>query len=329
MVKCVKCNKLLNKKSPGLQCAECSKWIHGTCAELSTEQLSVLFDTEDAEWKCSACSGGGRPRRVSFIMPDPEEDPTDIENTLESPNVIQKITQKITKNIMYEIRKDIRETVQKELQSILQFVTDKIDEYEAKIKNYENQVSEYKNTCKNLNLKNEALEHKINVISQNIISNRVEIYGIQEQREENIMSITKVICSKLNQRQDAILDAYRKKVFKRNLTTNTPIPIVVVLSHGEEIKWLSSAKNTNLSCKDIGRSDDSKIQIRESLTPNNSFLLWKAKDTLLRNGLCKFVWYKRGSILARRTETDKPHIIRSTEDIERLESTLKTRKNTQ
>ncbi|CAB3251413.1 unnamed protein product [Arctia plantaginis] len=310
MVKCLKCNKVINKKTPGLQCVKCMKWIHGTCANLSPDQLSVLFDTESADWKCRSCTGNTKPKRLSFIMPDQEEE----ENT-DSENISASC---ITQKMISEIRHEIRDIIQSELQSVLQFYSDKIDEYEIKMKNYENQIGEYKNMCKNLNLKSEVLEQKINTIEQNFLSNHLEIHGIQEQTDENIMSITKSICVKLSQKSESVVKAYRKKVNKRGTDTTKPSPIVVVLANGDENRWITASKSNDINTKDIGMKYDSKIYIRESLTPNNSFLLWKAKTTVKHSGLCKFVWYKRGLILAKRTEKEKSYVIRAIEDIERL-----------
>ncbi|CAB3228034.1 unnamed protein product [Arctia plantaginis] len=298
MVKCLKCNKEINKKTPGLQCVKCMKWIYGTCANLSPDQLSVLFDTELADWKCRSCTGNTKPNR-SFIMPDQEEE----ENT-DSENMSASC---ITQKMIFEIRNEIRDILQSELQNILQFYSDKIDEYEIKMKNYENQIGEYKNMCENLNLKSEVLEQKINNIEQNFLSNHLEIHGTQEQTDENIMSITKSICVKLSQKPVSVVKAYIKKVNKRGTDTTKPSPIVVVLANGDENGWITASKSNYINTKDIGMKYDSKIYIRESLTPNNSFLLWKAKTTLIQSGLCKFIWYKRGLILAKRTEKEKCH----------------------
>ena len=156
MVKCLKCSKIVTKKSPGLQCNKCSKWLHGSCANISAEQLSALFTTESADWKCRNCTGSGKPKRLSFIMPDAEEEvDTDSEQ-----QQIQAPT--ITHKILSDIRREVREVVRDELQTALQFYSDKIDEYEVKIKDYENQCYELKNTCKNLILRNDVLEQTKN-----------------------------------------------------------------------------------------------------------------------------------------------------------------------
>lgn len=313
MVKCSKCSKLVSKKSPGLQCNKCTKWSHGPCANLSTEQLNVLFATE-SEWKCQSCVGNAKQKRISFIMPEAEEE----ENTDTEP---QPATS--TQNIMSEIRREVREVVRSELQTVLQFYSDKIDEYETKIKLYENQCTELKNTCKNLALKNDVLEQKVNSIEQNMINHCVEIIGIEENAD--VQTTVNNICNKIKRNQSDIIKAYRKKA-SRPSGNNKPSPIIVSLAEGCRDKWLEAAKTTRISSKDLGMQADSHVYIRESLTPNNAFLLWKAKLALKQTEICQFVWCKNGIVMARRIEKEKPYTIRSTKDIEKIESDLKKNK---
>ncbi|KAL4709599.1 hypothetical protein ACJJTC_007330 [Scirpophaga incertulas] len=138
MAKCLKCTKLVTKKNPGLQCNKCSKWIHGSCANLSTEQLSFLSTTESADWKCRSCAGNMKPKRLSFIMPDVEDEAdTDTETATNQTSMSQKM--------LNEIKREVRDVVRNELQLALQFYSDKIDEYEMRIKDYENQCAKWKN----------------------------------------------------------------------------------------------------------------------------------------------------------------------------------------
>lgn len=318
-VKCAiaNCNKLINKKSPGLQCAKCSKWIHGSCANLTADQLCALYSTESADWKCRSCQGNTKSKRLSFIMPDAEEElDTDTE-----PQSQNQITQSMLREFRSEIRKEVRDVVraelQSELQSVLQFYSNKIDDYETKIKEYENQSIEMKNQCKNLLLRNEAMEQKINIIEQNLINNYIEIDGISEYENEDVYSIAKKLSEKINQNAKDMLKVYRKKS-KRN-AGNRKSPIIISLAEGRRAYWLAAAKNIDMTCaRDLGMSEDSKIYVRESLTPYTANLLWKAKTTLKKTDLCKYVWCSEGVVLARKADRQRIHHIRNTSDIERL-----------
>ncbi|CAK1553182.1 unnamed protein product [Leptosia nina] len=190
MAKCVKCNKLITKKIPGLQCMKCNKWVHGTCASLSSDQLSVLFSTESADWKCRNCAGICRPKRLSFIMPDQEEENNDKENLPKS---------NYRESIMNDIRSEIREIMQTELHSVLQFYIDRMDEYESKIQRYENQIRDLTNHNKNMDLKVSVLQQKMNNHEQNMLQSSAEVHGIEEKEGENITDICLSLCQKLNE----------------------------------------------------------------------------------------------------------------------------------
>lgn len=312
----------MTKKNPGVQCSKCNKWLHGTCASITTEQLTALFTTDSVDWKCRGCTGGAKPKRLSCILPDhDEEDNTDTE----------PINNNDAKQILSEIRREVREVIRQELQNTLQFYSDKIDEYEEKIKGYEitmksleNKCMDTKNTCKNLALKNDVLEQKLNAIEQNLLANNLEICGIKEEEMENIKEIANKICTKITQNPEDITKVYRKKIRRSNTTNNMQTAIVVTLRdpHCRE-KWLESAKKIQLTAKDLGRLEDSKIYLRESLAPATAFLLWKAKSELKETDICKYVWCKNGLVLVRKHENDKKtYIVRSEKDIERLVSEL-------
>lgn len=142
---------------------------------------------------------------------------------------------------------------------------------------------------------------------------------MDEQENEDIKAVTSIICKKINQNPVEIIKAYRHhKRANRPNTHQTPAPIVLTLSEGTREKWLDAAKRTNITKKDLGNAGDNKIYLRERLSPSTSFLLWKSKKELKDSELYKFVWCKNGTILARKTETDKTQTIRSIKDLEKL-----------
>lgn len=318
MVKCDKCSKVLNKKSPGLQCSKCSKWTHGSCANLSTDQLSTLFVTEAAEWKCKGCVGNTKSKRMSFVMPDPEEDDNTDTEPLITAQATQNMLSEIRRDVRTEVREAIRNELQSELQSVLQFYSDKIDEFEQKMREYGNRCTEFKNTCKNLSLKNEVLEQKINTLEQKQLRNVIEIFGVKETEQEDVNAISENICVKLQKNTEDILTTFRKKTNRTGAAQNKQLPIVVTLRDGCSEQWLETAKTAKLCARDIGIDSESKIFIREALTPRNSFLRWKAKTELKDTGNCKYVWTNQGQVLVRKIERGKAYPIMCENDIERI-----------
>lgn len=326
MAKCTKCNKLVSKKSPGIQCNKCNKWLHATCASLTNEQLSTLYATEAADWKCRVCTSHSKHKRISVILPEPEEDEaTDTELTPQ-PNMADSKTITDVYRQLTDIRRQIREDIQDEIKRSLQFYSDKIDDFQQQINKYEEQVRTTENKYKDLNnkytnlkLKYNLIEQKTNAMEQMQHSTKLEICGIAKQNNENLLEITQKICKKLQHDESDIIRVHRKESTAPAAKKRNHSVVVVTLREGDKRdEWLQAAKSTTITAADLGREGGDKIFLRESLTPAMASLLWKAKADLKTTNLYKFVWCKRGTILARKGESEKIKVIRCEEDIERL-----------
>lgn len=331
MVKCTKCSKIINKKSPGVQCNKCSKWYHGPCASLTVEQLSEL-SVADAEWKCRDCNNGGaRSKRISVILPDTEEEESDVETISASTQgqLLYDIRQELR-----EMRKTVRDIIREELQSTLQFYSKKIDDYESKMHEYENriklmdnQLKNVSNASKNIQLKYDVMEQKVNKLEQAQICNKIEICGIDE-KEQDVRKIAEKCAVLLQQKMDCITNVYRKNIATRSGTARAAraaadAPIIVSLREGCSTIWLQAARNVDICSSDLGLQGGTKIYLRASLSPTTAFLLWKAKSDLKDKSLCKFIWCKDGVIMVRKNEGDKKiYYVRSAGDIETIKKEL-------
>lgn len=325
MVKCIKCLKLLNKRSPGLQCSKCSKWNHAACVSITPDQLSALNATDSIDWKCKSCIGTTKSKRLSCILPDEEaEDITDSETRHSVFNPTQQL--------LHDIRQEVKEIIREELQRSLQYYTEKIEEYEEKIITYEsnmkaldNQCIDLRNNIKNLNLKYDTLENKFNQLEQNNLTNHLEICGIQESDNENTEEIARAAASVLHQSPGDILKIFRKKKNQNRLKAlnnkSESSVIVAILREGTRDSWIAASKKTPLTSATLGQQGTNKIYLREALSPATAFLLWKTKSEL--TGLFNYIWCKRGSILIRKTEKEKVIAIRSLQDLEKIKSNLK------
>lgn len=322
MVKCLKCGKQVNKKSPGLQCCKCNKWLHSTCASITSEQLAALNTTDSIDWKCKACSGGIRPKRISCIMPDPDEDMEDNTDT----ETASMMTDSMTQKILCDIRKQVNEVIRQELHSSLKFFSDKIDEYSEKITLYEknmklleNQCIELKNNIRNINLKTEALELKYNQLEQSQINNHIEICGIKEMEHENTLELTKKVAMILNQKPEDIVKAYRKKQYRTSTAKPSAYssPVTAILKEGTKNNWLLAARNGAITARNLGvEGESSKIYLREALTSTTAHLLWRTKEEL--RGIYTYIWCKNGQVLVRKQERDKIITIRTLNQLEKL-----------
>lgn len=331
MVKCTKCSKLVNKNNPGILCTRCNKWFHGACVSLSIDQMTTLHKTDAVEWKCRTCalgSANSKAKRLSYIIPDtePEEelsiDPTEIFN---QPTVAK---------FLDEMRKEIRKVITNELQQSLQYYADKIDDFETKINSYEtkiktieNKFTDVKNQQKNILLNFESLEQKYNTLLQDKWSNHIEICGIKKEEHEDVEKIAKKVCMELKQNEGDIISVYRKTDKKRagpsaGATKHlAPPAIVLSLKEGRKGQWMSAAK-TKLHNSNLNK-ERQLYYLRESLSPNTAFLLYKAKTDLKNIGLCEYIWCQNGLVLARKSQNQKIYSIRIESDIKRLAEIFK------
>lgn len=333
MVKCAKCSKLVGKKTPGVQCNKCSKWLHGSCASLTTEQLTALSLTDSVDWKCRSCSctAGGKPKRISVILPDREDEDSEAEcpNLGSQERLLYEIKQEVR-----EMRQTVRDIIRDELQSTLKFYSDKIDDFgermhdhDSRIKIMENQLKNVINKNTNLELKNEVLEQKINRMEQAQLCNNVVICGVPEE-EKDAKKVAMLVSKALQQNADDIISVHRKKKpikpgAAQNSRTIADAPIVVTLREGSSESWIQASRSKSISARELGASSDSKIYVRASLSPSTAFLLWKAKTELKDKSLCKYVWCKDGMIMVRKTDGDKKiYYVRSAADIQTIKKEL-------
>ncbi|KAL4718983.1 hypothetical protein ACJJTC_016019 [Scirpophaga incertulas] len=87
----------------------------------SGEQLSALFTTDSADWKCQCCAGNVKPKKLSFIMRDVEDEADTDTDTVTNPA-------SMSQKMLNEIKREVRDVVRTELQVALQFYSDKIGE---------------------------------------------------------------------------------------------------------------------------------------------------------------------------------------------------------
>ncbi|CAH1645687.1 unnamed protein product [Spodoptera littoralis] len=310
MAKCAKCSKAVTKKSPGVQCNKCSKWYHGSCASLTAEQLTALSSMESVDWKCRVCSiaVGGKGRRISVILPDPDDEESDVEGIAnQQDKTLFEIHQEVR-----QLRQNVKDIIRDELQNTLKFYSNKIDEYEEKVKSYEMRVKIMENQCKNLNdictnltLKNEVLEQKLSKLEQAQSYNELEICGMEEQQNEDIKNIVTTYSQLLKQNPDDIIKAVRRKKPIHPGTAQAErlkvdAPIMISLREGRREQWYEAARTVNVTSKDLGGESGNKVYLREALSPTISYLLWKTKTNLKEKALCKYVWCRNGQIMVRK-----------------------------
>lgn len=333
MNKCDKCNKVITKKNPGMECSKCEKIVHGTtqCSGLTSKQLSALRAADNLEWMCQECRLNTSKRR-SFIIPEADDDAN-------SDQFCDKHNQSVqinVKQLLSDIAQEVEMAVKREMRELtisLQFHTEKIDDMVESMESLKKTIQELKK--KNVDLSNKnihletrigALEQRIHEIEQENLTSYVEITNVPSLEEnQNPMEIVKKLANHINASVEEVECAMR-----RSSKNDKPGVIIVKLkSEKFQEKWLDLYKG-------MAKSETSKIRVRdiipsaqmpvannpiylnEALTPFNKRLLWNAKQDLKEN--FKYIWCKKGLIRVRKEGVnEKSIIIRSLEDIKKLQ----------
>lgn len=323
--KCVKCNKNITKKAPGLECSRCNIIVHAepVCAKLSSKQLNTLRNSTSIEWSCEECMRNSM-RRSSFVIPDDEDEV--VESIAGSPGNFQPLdTEKLIRDISREIKKTFREEL-RNIEASLEFVSDQVGNMEQSIKDQSNKIRDLENKNQDLQNRNRNLELRISVLEQGMktfeqktLSTSFEIAGLSETAPKDMGSILEAVASKLEVKVSDIQSSRRLPGSK-----DRPGPILVEMkTKVAQMQWIDAGK---VKCLTLGHlfpdmpkeKAENRIYIREALTKHLKTLLYNAKINLSKS--YEFVWCKDGKVCVRQNSNSKIYYITSMQDITKLQT---------
>lgn len=319
--KCVKCNKNITKKVPGLECSRCDKTVHAdpVCSKLSNKQLNTIRNSTGIEWSCDECVRN-ISRRSSFIIPEDDGDDDDNENF--SVNAQAFNSKKLVQDISREIKRTFREEIST-LESSLEFLSEQFTTMEQSLKKQDHIIKELEtknydlqNKNKNLELRVTVLENDLKDIEQKSLSTSLEIASLPEIPSKDIGKVIKNIASYLEVdgediQSSQLLPGTKEKprsLFIRFKTKKT------------QRQWIDASKKKCLTIgllmADVDKEiANNRVYIREALTKYYKTLLYNAKTQLL-NKSCQYVWCRDGKVCARKSSNSKIHYIRCNKDID-------------
>lgn len=234
-------------------------------------------------------------------------------------------------NILHEMRKENKEHIRKletdlgnsvenchqvieELKSTVQSQVEILKKYEVK----------FDNLCeenKRLNARIKELERREDEAEQYSRLNCVEINGIPESNNENVVQLVKSVGNSLGiPISDEMVDVCHR-LGNRRIGENRPRAIIVKFTRRivkEELLVKRRVKR-NLNTADIGFTDRlaDVIYINESLTKCRRELHKEVRLLKKKKGF-SYVWVRNGRILVRPTEGAKVIAVTTMDDLERL-----------
>ncbi|PZC78914.1 hypothetical protein B5X24_HaOG217004 [Helicoverpa armigera] len=202
-------------------------------------------------------------------------------------------------------------------------VDDIINRLEGKLKDMEERVAKVefiKEDMEKLQARVMKLEEESEDRDQWSRMNNIEIKGITQQKNENLLEIVSKIGSKINYPASKSQINFVSRVPTREKDRTKPI-IVCFCNRYVKEDFIAAArleaKTAPLTTSLFGLSGNQKIYVNDHLTIKNKLLLSKSKK-LAAEANFQYVWIKHAKIHLRKTDTSPVIIIKSEKDITKI-----------
>lgn len=309
--KCKVCSRGINARHVKVQCKDCQAFFHGSCVNMSEEDVKFLEEQNDL-WRCDNCK---KTRRASMKL----------ESTIDEARVSNEDLVKILGEMQTESRKQF-ERLEAELGKSVENCHDHIKELSAKfdeqskiIKAYEEKFDAIIQENVNLKKKVKTLETQLDDLEQYSRVNCLELNGIPETKNENVCDVIKVVGTALGmQINEDMIDACHRMGTKQEGRKRGIIVKFTRRSVKEEMLQKRKVKR-NFNTHDLNFKDTQAdvVYINESLSPARRRIL-NAARALKREKGYTFVWVKNGRIFLRKNEGDPVVVATTLEQITSL-----------
>lgn len=292
MVNCGTCLKSITSKQIRLECIDCKSEFHGACFKMSKADVDCIV-ADGMPWRCNKC---GEERRKSLRFESAVQD-----GNLSLEDIMKKILEFSDNQRQHEINfNKSYESLFEKMEENTKFVKEHSIKMEKCLKIIDDLVEKNKT----LNKKVADLEQRVEEMEQYSRANAVEIQGVPEQKNEDVVSVVMGVGKALDMDiTESMIDACHR--LGRRTGPNSPPPGIIVKFvrrlDKEEILQKRRVKRT-LSTRHMNLSMDQPIYINEALTPVRRRLLAEARRIKREKGI-KFLWVRGGKIFLRREES--------------------------
>lgn len=161
-----------------------------------------------------------------------------------------------------------------------------------------------------------TLTVKCNQLEQSIKNYSLEIVGVPQQKEENLLNIISSIGDVLNikMNENDVDNIFRVKTANKNITSEKIVVNFVRILKKQEFLDKRKIKKS-IYARELGFSSTSQIYIAESLTKDNNYLSFLARD-LVRKKILFRTWHAGGKIYVKISENSKPRKITTASELE-------------
>ncbi|XP_046674812.1 uncharacterized protein LOC124363600 [Homalodisca vitripennis] len=291
MAVCDVCVKPVKSNQVKLQCSDCKKEFHAQCYNYSRADVECL-NAEGLPWRCKPCSA---VRRKSLRF-----DAEVTEGSLTLEDVMQKIieiadNQKKQEADFNKAYEHMNEKLEENTRSVI--------EHKESIDKCLKIVDEIIAENNRLTRKVSELERKIEDMEQYSRLNAVEIHGVPESKNEDVVQVIKDVGKGLDMDiTDSMIDACHR--LGRRSEPGSPPPGIILkfvrrLDKEELLK--KRRVKSNFSTRHMNWTMDQPVYLNESLSPTRRRLFAEARKAKKDKGY-RFLWVRNGKILMRKEE---------------------------
>ncbi|XP_045485926.1 uncharacterized protein LOC123689655 [Pieris rapae] len=314
MTKCGECNEGL---LDGAVCSLCKQTFHYNCIGITEGGYRKLGDRKST-WRCPKCKSGGLCLQVNTPTLSPTHEPSS--KILEE---IRTLSSRMTafEELVGQIK--LMRDEFSELKSSVVEASTIIKDFGLRLQNMEDRLLEVEKTKELINglqSRVDVLECERDAAEQWNRMNNVELKGIPQTANENLLDLIVSIGSKVNFAVTKQQLNFIARTPSRDY--NHPKPIVACFnSRYVKENFVTAVRSFNresaLSANLLGLRGSAKIFANDHLTTRNKVLLNKTKQLAKEMGW-RYVWVKHCKIQARRSDSSPVCVIKSDKDLQKI-----------
>lgn len=318
----------------GARCTACCSMVHFHCGGITELGYSRLGERRSS-WRCPKCKQAGNrtpsPSTAQATLPNKQlhlQPPNTNETvTPGGDSVILKEIARLAEKLAplealsYEL-KSLREEMSGIKSSVCEF-TNTIKALNTRIGGVETRLTKVEHSAEQI----PDIRRRLDVIENDLANkeqwsrmNNVELKGVTQTRNENLVQLVTMLGSKIN---------YPVSKDKINFVTRVPsrdpnhVKPIIVCFNNRYVKedFIAAArivsKETHITPAILGLHGNHKIFVNDHLTTHNKILLSNTKKAAKEKGF-RYVWVKHAKIFVRRDDQSPILAIKSERDLSKF-----------
>lgn len=319
MSRCYECSKAITKRddSAKIQCSVCKNWFHDKCIPLNKTDTDISHAKNEV-WVCKYCAGQkeeSSPIKLHETVP----------SILDIYNLLKRIETEFANK--YSTLERINKETEQELGKSLDLVHEKLDENSRLIKQQAESIKSCLESIDGLKKENMLLKNKLedtkaqlDDLEQYGRRNSIEIHGIPEMANENLLEIVKNIGRAMDiDIQPQMIDSCHR--LGKSPGQPSAAVIVKFVRRMDKDQFIHRRKvKRNLKASQVGFSNnDNIIYINHSLTRLRRHIYSEARKLKKLKNFA-YLWVDNaGNIKLRRQEGDRNiQILKTIDDVAKL-----------